>query len=290
MRRRGRASLVSQALAAKDDVILISRATGPAGAPVDASAFSPSISADGGRVAFETFADDLSAEDDNGVTNIFVRDAVTNATILVSRATGAAGAGADATSGGAEISGDGRFVVFVSDADNLSPDDNDADDNVFVRDLAAGTTTLVSRASGAGGAAADARAHDAGISADGRYVVFRSGADNLSPDDDDGVRQHLRARPGRQHDHAGQQARRRAAGPRPTTAPSTPASRATATGSPSPPGRTTSPTRTTTAWERLRAGHRRRDGHAGQPRDAAPAARPPTTRPTAPASPPRAAS
>ena len=178
--------VVSQALAAKDDVILISRATGGAGAPVDDSAFSPSSSADGGRVAFETFADALSTEDDNAVIEHLRarrRRERDHPRQPRDRCRGAAPTAARGT----EISGDGRFVAFVSDADNLSPEDNDADDNVFVRDLVAGTTTLVSRASGAGGAAADARAHDAGISADGRYVVFRSGADNLSPDDDNGV-------------------------------------------------------------------------------------------------------
>ena len=65
-----------------------------------------------------------------------MRDAATNATILVSRATGAAGAGAN---GGLArtpaISGDGRFVAFESDADNLSTDDNNAVTNIFVRDL-----------------------------------------------------------------------------------------------------------------------------------------------------------
>lgn len=181
------AGLVSPALAAKDDLILVSRATGPAGAPVDESAGSPSISASGQRVAFDSRANNLSAEDDDAVVNIYLRDAATDATILVSRATGPAGAGANDSSGGAQISDDGRFVVFVSDADNLSPDDSDADDNVFVRDLVANTTILVSRATGAGGAPADARAHDASISADGRYVAFRSGAGNLSADDDDTV-------------------------------------------------------------------------------------------------------
>ena len=181
----GAGALASPALAAKDDVVLISRATGPAGAPVDASAFSPAITASGERVAFESVADNLSAEDDNGVTNIFVRDAAANTTVLVTRETGAAGAGADGSSGGPGLSADGRLVVFTSDADNLSAEDNNADDNVFVRDLVASTTTLVSRATGAGGAPADARAHDADISADGRYVAFRSGADNLAPDADD---------------------------------------------------------------------------------------------------------
>ena len=115
------AVLAAPALGAKDDVVLISRATGGAGAAVDDRAFSPSSSADGGRVAFETFADALSTEDDNAVINIFVRDVATSATILVSRATGAAGAGANGGSGGAEISGDGRFVAFVSEPTTSRP-------------------------------------------------------------------------------------------------------------------------------------------------------------------------
>lgn len=49
-------TLATPALAAKDDVILISRATGPAGAPVDGDAIVPSISASGAQVAFDTDA------------------------------------------------------------------------------------------------------------------------------------------------------------------------------------------------------------------------------------------
>ena len=81
------AALAGPALAAKDDVVLISRATGPAGAPVTRPRSRPSIS-DAERVAFSSDANNLSADDDNGVANIFVRDLVANTTTLVSRASG----------------------------------------------------------------------------------------------------------------------------------------------------------------------------------------------------------
>ena len=75
--------------------------------------------------------------------------AAVNDTTLVSRASGPTGAAANDASDQPSVSADGRFVVFVSRADNLSADDNDSVANVFVRDLQAGTTTLVSRADGA---------------------------------------------------------------------------------------------------------------------------------------------
>lgn len=57
------AVLAAPALAAKDELELVSRATGPAGAPADADFMSSSISADGRFVAFSSGADNLSAED-----------------------------------------------------------------------------------------------------------------------------------------------------------------------------------------------------------------------------------
>ncbi len=94
-----------------------------------------------------------------------------------------AGAPADGTSQAPSISADGRFVAFVSEASNLAAEAT-ASKNIYVRDLQAQTTTLVSRQSAAdGGAGADDRSFDAAISADGRYVVFESDADNLSAED-----------------------------------------------------------------------------------------------------------
>jgi Tol biopolymer transport system component len=166
---------------------LVSRATGATGAGGDNSSLIPSISADGRFVAFVSGATNLSGEDDDTVSNVFVRDTVANTTTLVSRATGAAGAGGDGDSFGLSISADGRFVAFDSEADNLSGEDDDAVSNVFVRDTLANTTTLVSRATGAGGAGGDSLSRSPSISADGRFVAFISGADNLSGEDDNDV-------------------------------------------------------------------------------------------------------
>ena len=178
------AAAAAPALGAKDDLILISRATGPAGAPADLSSFVVSSSASGDRMAFDSAATNLAPGTTPGV-NIFVRDVVADTTTLASRATGASGAPADGESSDPALSGDGRFVAFRSSADNLFTEDDNGSLNIFVRDLVAGTTTLVSRASGAGGAGGDDDSQRPDISADGRYVVFQSDADNLAPAADD---------------------------------------------------------------------------------------------------------
>jgi Tol biopolymer transport system component len=92
------------------------------------------------------------------------------------------GVQANGASFGAVVSGDGRFVAFTSSASNLSvhPDTNGVQD-VFVRDRIAGTTRRVS-VSSKGGQANGPSWVDA-ISADGRFVVFRSDATDLAPHD-----------------------------------------------------------------------------------------------------------
>jgi Ca2+-binding RTX toxin-like protein len=165
----------------------VSRAEGAGGAAADGVSSEPELSADGLRVAFRSAADNLSAEDANGVNDVFVRDLRTDAVTLASRADGPGGPGADANVNEATISADGRHVAFESDADNLSAIDVNAFGNIFVRDLQAATTDLVSRAAGAGGVGADGGSGGGSVSADGRYVAFQSVADNLSAEDDDAV-------------------------------------------------------------------------------------------------------
>src|SRR5438477_195981 len=86
----------------------------------------------------------------------------------------------------AGISADGRFVVFVSRADDLVPNDLNNASDLFVRDQVSGVTTLVTRdrfgsasAQGGGPVFADM----ARISDDGRWVAFSSGATNLVVND-----------------------------------------------------------------------------------------------------------
>ncbi len=72
---------------------------------------------------------------------------------------------------------DGRYIVFQTSATNLTPGDSSAWQEVYVRDRQLGTTALVSVSSG--GFLANCGSAGATISADGRYVAFRSCADNL---------------------------------------------------------------------------------------------------------------
>ncbi|MFC7244122.1 DNRLRE domain-containing protein [Catellatospora aurea] len=182
------------AWAATYDTALVSRASSGAAGNGDSSA--PAVSADGRYLAFASDADNLSDADDNNHTNIFVRDLTTGTTTYVSRADGTDGAAANGPSADPSISADGRYVVFSSTAANLSGQDEDTCmslfwglpepcSNIFLRDLQAGTTTFVSRANGAQGAASDGSSYYPTVSADGTKVAFTSGAANLSAEDED---------------------------------------------------------------------------------------------------------
>ncbi|HEY7072543.1 MAG TPA: Calx-beta domain-containing protein [Acidimicrobiales bacterium] len=110
----------------------------------------PSISADGRFVAFTSYATNLVPGDTNGLPDVFVHDTVSGTTTRVSIA--GDGTQGDSPSGGGDqvngnaiaISPDGTRVAFASLAGNLVPGDTDEDVDVFVRDVAAGTTTLAS--------------------------------------------------------------------------------------------------------------------------------------------------
>jgi Tol biopolymer transport system component len=166
------------------DTTLVSRAGGVAGAVGDGGSYVPSVSADGRYIAFQSAADNLDPDSNDSVTDVFVRDLQTDTITLVSRASGAAGAVGGQGSYEPSISADGRYVAFDSDADNLTPDPTNSFIDIFIRDLEANTTTLVSRADSAGGALGDDESYDPSISANGRRVAFNSDADNLDPDND----------------------------------------------------------------------------------------------------------
>jgi Tol biopolymer transport system component len=110
----------------------------------DSASSSPSLSADGTRIAFASAATNLVTGDRNGETDVFVRDTVAGTTILVSPGLG--GNRTDGPSLRPSINADGTRVAFGSDATNLVAGDSPqaADWDVFVRDTVAATTSLVS--------------------------------------------------------------------------------------------------------------------------------------------------
>jgi Tol biopolymer transport system component len=82
------------------------------------------------------------------------------------------------------MSGDGRFIVFFSNASNLVPGDANGTYDVFVRDTISETTSIVSV--GSTGNQGNAGSDFAAISDHGRYVAFASSASNLVPSDTNG--------------------------------------------------------------------------------------------------------
>jgi Tol biopolymer transport system component len=140
------------------------------------------ISADGRYVAFTSTAPNLVPGDTNLAMDVFVHDRVTGATVRASvTSTGGQAATSSSLVPGA-LSGNGQVVVFDTSAP-LDPADTGGDD-VYVRDLAAGTTERVSV--NTAGAGANGNSSAATISTDGRFVSFESSATNLDPADTGG--------------------------------------------------------------------------------------------------------
>lgn len=142
------------------------------------------LSAGGRFLVFSSDAGDLVANDTNGRTDVFVRDLLLGATRMVSVSRTGSGGG-DGDSYGAVISADGRYVVFTSFAGNLVADDANSLPDLFVRDLAAGTTRLVSvnRAGTGGGNGPTLSGVDPVVTPDGRFVAFYSAAGDLAAND-----------------------------------------------------------------------------------------------------------
>ena len=156
---------------------------GPDGAMGDGPSVAPSISGDGLVVAFESDADTLVREDDNGTGDVFIRDLVNRVTRKLSVAGN--GQQTESPSFGASVSADGRSVAFESFSSRLVPDDTNGALDVFVADLPSGSISRISLATDGG--QADERSYSPSISADGRIVAFSSFATNLVPGDTNGL-------------------------------------------------------------------------------------------------------
>jgi Tol biopolymer transport system component len=143
---------------------------------------SATISADGRYLAFFSTASNLVAGDTNGVGDVFLRDLRAGTTIRVSVSDTEAQAGYGGFN--PAISGDGRYVGFVSDTPDLVRRDTNGVGDMFVRDVVTGTTSRIN-VSSTGGQVHDGESYRTylALSADGRYVTFTSNATTLVPDD-----------------------------------------------------------------------------------------------------------
>lgn len=140
------------------------------------ASFYPAISANGQYAAFLSKADNLVPGDNNNEQDIFLRNTLNSATSLVSVATGSTAPG-NAAARAFSMSNDGRYLVFGSESSNLVPGDNNGQQDIFLRDTSNGTTRLISVSTE--GTLGNNTSENPSISNDGRYVVFKSAANNL---------------------------------------------------------------------------------------------------------------
>lgn len=125
------------------------------------------VSADGRYVAFVGWSTAITTV--SSVYGHVVRhDRTTNSNVLVSISSTGAAAALGATT--PSMSSDGRFVCFGSGSADLIADDTNGAGDVFLRDIALGTTERISV--GAGGAQLPNGGGSCDVSDDGRYVVF----------------------------------------------------------------------------------------------------------------------
>lgn len=179
--RRGRAGAIVRAAIEPLEarrlmaVDLVSVATG--GGSADGPSGEASVSSSGQFVAFSSTGSNLVNGDANNTTDIFVRDRTGNSTALVSANAGNTGPG-NGKSYAPAISADGRYVAFVSEASDLVDGDTNSRPDVFIRNLAANTTRLVTRSQSGG--FGNGFSGEPAISADGRFVSFTSSSTNLT--------------------------------------------------------------------------------------------------------------
>jgi Ca2+-binding RTX toxin-like protein len=146
------------------------------------SLYGVSLSADGTKVAFASYASNLVADDTNNDSDVFVKDLGTGS---ISRASTAAdgGQGTGGSLYNVSLSSDGSKVAFSSYANNLVSGDTNFSWDTFVKDL---TTGAVTRASaGVNGQGWSDPGGGASLSGDGTKVAFATWANNLVANDFD---------------------------------------------------------------------------------------------------------
>ena len=163
------------------------------GQSYDGSASRVQISADGNWVVYHHGSENLNMVNRPPAgcpkpaqtnTQIYRTNLLNGVTELVS--VGSGGCYANDESSFPDVSGDGRFVVYMSKATNVVvPDGNGAQQDIFLKDMATGATTVVNVTT-AGGAATGGSSSRPDISDDASTLAYSSDATNLVPGDNNG--------------------------------------------------------------------------------------------------------
>lgn len=145
-------------------------------------------------VAYHSEASNLVEGDSNGVQDVFLttfsgsendddddsfNPGISVSTIRVSRPN-TPGIESDGASSDAQISGDGRFVVYESTATNLTAGTTSSERQIYLYDIERGITSLVSR--GVDGLPANGGCRNPTINFRGTFIAFITRASNLFSD------------------------------------------------------------------------------------------------------------
>lgn len=146
--------------------------TAPNGQALSGPAESPSLSADGNLMAFCSSASNWVSGDSNGAKDVFLMNTASGAVSRIS--VDSAGVQGNADSCDAVISGNGKYVAFLTRASNLG---GTANWQVVRKNLQTGQVERLSQATD--GSAGNSDAGRPSISYDGLRVTFSSRASNL---------------------------------------------------------------------------------------------------------------
>ena len=160
---------------------LASRAAGATGAVGNDTSYSPEISGNGLGVVYESYATNLDARDTTNEINVYRRGLGLHSTTVIDVNPAGVKSGPGFTP---SIDQSSHVIAFVSSATGLDPADTDPSADVYVKNIAANTVHVVSRASGAGGAVANNDAQSAAISGDALKVVSELDDGGITSDAD----------------------------------------------------------------------------------------------------------
>ncbi len=135
------------------------------------------ISYDGRYVVFVSPALNLVTGTIYGYNNVYLHDRQLGTTELISVPSSGSTGNSNSGKTGIDVSRDGRYVVYSSEATNLVSGDTNGAEDVFVRDRKLGTTTRISVDSS--GTQGNGQSTQASMSCDGAIVAFHSGSNNL---------------------------------------------------------------------------------------------------------------
>lgn len=146
----------------------------------DNHASNPAISADGRYVVFESKATNLDENIQvfpNGPSQVYRKDLENGSIELVSRSALLAPDNSTEGATNADISDDGRYIVFQSKDVDLSPTPGNTSTQIYRKDMNDESVEMISRT--VTDVAGDAASANPEMSADGTHIVFESLATNF---------------------------------------------------------------------------------------------------------------